>query len=324
MRLHDRQQSTKIFGVSTVRNEVDIISTTVRHQLSLGLDRILILDNGSTDGTVEILQEIAKEDKRVVLTMNNSPFKQAAIVTELAREAYHQGADWVLPFDADEFWYAKDDNFREIVAHSEAGALQVWPVNFVQERNQHRSSPEALLSMTRRVANPVQFGPHCRDLVESRKIGFVEMAYPTKVISRPSEMIKIRRGNHSVVGAKGPYEECNDIVCLHAPLRSRAILESKVERRRRLDQAGIPRNAGAFYVHYWVRTFEEGLLDQEWAANSYKGDYTDVYGEKHKLDFDPRLRDAVHPFVTNIESKRSAVSRMLSIGVGQARKLLKR
>jgi hypothetical protein len=31
----------------------------------------------------------------------------------LAREAIRQGADWVIPFDADEFWWMTGGNVRE-------------------------------------------------------------------------------------------------------------------------------------------------------------------------------------------------------------------
>src|SRR3712207_6180913 len=93
----------KIFGISMVRNEVDIIRLSVLHHLSLGLHRLLIVDNGSTDGTDEELKRL-EQDKRVSWTRDTSQYRQSEILTELAREAHRLGADWVVPFDADEFW----------------------------------------------------------------------------------------------------------------------------------------------------------------------------------------------------------------------------
>jgi hypothetical protein len=49
----------------------------------------------------------------------------------------------------------------------------------------------------------------------------------------------------------------------------------------------------------WMRLRDEGQLKQEWAANSYAGDYLDVYGVRRKTIFDPTLRDAVVPFLEN-------------------------
>jgi hypothetical protein len=41
----------------------------------------------------------------------------------------------------------------------------------------------------------------------------------------------------------------------------------------------------------------ESDLEREWEANSYLSDHLDVYGQRHPVVFDPRLRDAVAPFV---------------------------
>lgn len=242
------ERSVKVFGISMVRNEADIVGITVLHHLSLGLNRILILDNGSTDGTDEILRDLAKQDRRVTLIQDDSPFNQAEITTELAREAHRWGADWILPFDADEFWWARRGHFRKRLADSDAGALRGSFINFVQARGQYESTSEALLTMTRRVAEPVPPGERCRELVESHQIGFVEKAYTPKWISRPTKEIEISRGNHSVTNIRGEHEKSNGIVCLHAPLRSRALLESKMERSHRLTEAGITRGSDAWHV----------------------------------------------------------------------------
>jgi glycosyltransferase involved in cell wall biosynthesis len=302
----------KIFGISMVRDEADIIGVTVLHHLSLGLDRIIVLDNGSTDGTDEVLRGLGKEDDRVRWTRDEGAFNQAAITTDLAREAYRQGADWVMPFDADEFWWAKRNDFREILTNSHAGALRVRPINFVQAREQHESTPEALLTMTRRSAETFPAGKLSRQLLESHQIASVQMAYPPKWVSRPTSDIEIGRGNHKVTGVRGEYASCNGIVCLHAMLRSRALLASKLERSHRLTEAGIIRGAGR--VWHWARAIGEGKLDQEWAANSYEREHLDVYGKRHQVVFDPRLRRVVAPHVLRLSENPAAVRLALAQG----------
>lgn len=95
-------------------------------------------------------------------------------------------------------------------------------------------------------------------------------------------------------------EKSDAIVCLHAPLRSRALLESKMERSRRLTEAKIPRDSDAWHVWHWARVIEEGKMDQEWATNSYEREHLDVYGEHHPVVFDSRLRDIVAPHVLRL------------------------
>src|SRR5690349_20685335 len=126
----------RAFGVMMVRNEADILRTNLYYHLALGIDQFLIVDNGSSDGTDGILQQLSREDERIRWTRQAGGFRQAEVTTELAREAYLRGADWVLPIDADEFWHAPHGNFRGVLASSSAGALQVQLVNFIQRREQ--------------------------------------------------------------------------------------------------------------------------------------------------------------------------------------------
>ena len=288
----------KIFGISMVRNEVDIVGLTGLHHLSLGLDKILVLDNGSTDGTDEVLRQLAEEDDRVWWTRDDSPFDQAAIMTELAREAYRQGADWVVPFDADEFWWTKDGLFRKVLADSQDGSLGARVVNFVQARSQHESTPEALLTMTRRVLEPFPVGLLFDDLFRAHRIAFVQREGVRKRIFRPTPEVEVKRGNHKVLNVRGAPARCEQIVCLHAPLRSRAQLQSRAERHHRLEEAGISTSNNKSL--YWADIIERGLLEKEWAANSYEGEHQDVYGEHHPVAFDPRLRNIVAPLIDRI------------------------
>ena len=96
----------KIFGVTLVRSEADIIAVTIRYHLQLGLDGLFVLDNASSDGTDKILERLAQADDRIRWSRHEGEYQQAELTTGLAREALRAGADWIVPFDADEFWYA--------------------------------------------------------------------------------------------------------------------------------------------------------------------------------------------------------------------------
>jgi hypothetical protein len=286
----------KIYGLAMVRNEADIIRVNVLYHLSLGFDSILIVDNGSTDGTDRILSQLSK-DKRVSWTRDDSGYRQAEITTELAQEAFRSGAEWVAPIDADEFLYAAHGNLRELLATSTAGALRVQLVNFVQRREQRVCTPDALSHMTMRVAKPVGPLECCRELVESRQIGWVERMLPPKWISRASANLQIGSGNHRVSGVDGSLEPTDDIVILHAPIRSRATLDAKATQGRRVADPDSGFKPGeALHVRRFLQLQKEGTLEQEWMANSYASDCLDVYGAQHRLEFDPTLREILAPW----------------------------
>lgn len=88
-----------VAAISVVRNEADVIRETVRHMLRQ-VDRVVILDNLSTDGTREICEDLGAE----VESDTDPRHVQGEKMTVLAQRVIADGADWIVPFDADEVW----------------------------------------------------------------------------------------------------------------------------------------------------------------------------------------------------------------------------
>src|SRR5438445_272956 len=120
-----------------VRNEVDVIAACALHHLAMGVDGLTIIDNDSTDGTPRVLGALAQADPRLRWRTDRGLFTQAVCVTELAREAARQGADWVVLLDADEFWWApRAKNVRQVLQHTppSVGVLRSAQRKFIQRR----------------------------------------------------------------------------------------------------------------------------------------------------------------------------------------------
>jgi glycosyltransferase involved in cell wall biosynthesis len=87
------------------KDEADVIERTLLHVAAQGVDGILIADNMSTDGTLQLLDEIESPCPVMVSTDTEVGYWQSAKMTALAAEAHREyGAEWVWPFDADEVW----------------------------------------------------------------------------------------------------------------------------------------------------------------------------------------------------------------------------
>ena len=100
-----------VLGITRVKDEVDIIGPVLDHMLTQ-VDSIIVVDNGSTDGTKEIV-----ESKAVTLRLDPDPaYYQSERMTELAHEAAERGATWVVPFDADEWWYSPFGRIADVLA----------------------------------------------------------------------------------------------------------------------------------------------------------------------------------------------------------------
>ncbi|MBP6994930.1 MAG: glycosyltransferase family 2 protein [Phycicoccus sp.] len=100
-----RRAQGEVWAITMVRDEADILPDVLDHLSRQGVDRILVSDNGSVDGTLELLHERARRGQ-ILLARDSEPgYYQGLKMTRLARAAARAGADWIVPFDADEFWF---------------------------------------------------------------------------------------------------------------------------------------------------------------------------------------------------------------------------
>lgn len=95
----------KIFGICMVRDAEDIIEYVVKHMME-EVDHVVVADNLSKDRTRNILESLT--GNITVIDDNDPAYRQSEKMTALAMLAKKMGAEWVVPFDADEWWYATD------------------------------------------------------------------------------------------------------------------------------------------------------------------------------------------------------------------------
>ncbi|MCK9152236.1 glycosyltransferase family protein [Methanobacterium alcaliphilum] len=113
----------KIFSISMVKNEMDIIESFVRYNSNI-FDGMIILDNGSTDETLHILKLLEKENLPIfIFEDTDSEFDKVAKMTLLLKKAVEEfNADIIVPLDADEFLIsANKKNPREYLEKIEQG-----------------------------------------------------------------------------------------------------------------------------------------------------------------------------------------------------------
>ncbi|MDR6973251.1 glycosyltransferase family 2 protein [Leifsonia shinshuensis] len=211
-----------------VRDEADIVGAMIDHHLAQGVDTIIVTDNGSVDGTAELLESYAS-DGRIVLHHDPEHRKQQAqTVTRMAREAATEhGADWVINADADEFWLPRADGLT--LAEAFAGIpkeIQAFDVPV-----HDMIGPAALdgTGLQRLVYRDL------RDTAALHRVGLKAHATHDAVhIGDPS--IEVVQGNHFVsLENRGPVPAGHEVEVLHFPWRSWEQYSRKV------------RNAGSAY-----------------------------------------------------------------------------
>lgn len=88
--------------ITMCKNEVDIIQQYIDHHKTI-VDKITIIDNGSTDGTLDILM-----NNDIELIYNKSSFKnKIKIIKQFIKSSTH---DLIIPLDTDEFMVYDSDN----------------------------------------------------------------------------------------------------------------------------------------------------------------------------------------------------------------------
>jgi hypothetical protein len=117
---------SKVYCVGMIKNEADIIESYVRYHLNI-FDGMVLLDNGSTDRTLEILNQLQSEGLPLYLKHDNTlEFVQGEKTTELINSTFEQfDPDFIFPLDVDEFLVAPNysGNPRKLVDKLSTGKI---------------------------------------------------------------------------------------------------------------------------------------------------------------------------------------------------------
>lgn len=111
------------------RDCADIIEANIRYHRAQGVDLFVVGDDGSVDGTVEILERFEPGGLvklEPVSGLLHEVWSKGR--TKLARLAHELGADWVIHNDQDEFWWSLTGDLKEtLVAVPDRFGLVVAP-----------------------------------------------------------------------------------------------------------------------------------------------------------------------------------------------------
>jgi hypothetical protein len=262
----------KIVMTLLARNEADIIDAHVAFHLNAGVDFIVAIDNGSDDGTMEILESYAR-DGYVQLTRDEGELKQSDWVTRLARRAATDfGADWVINSDADEFWWPRGGSLKDVLSAVPAafGSVRGMWRHFAPRPNGDEFFAER---MTVRVLNP---GAEDNSPYSPR----------FKAAHRADPNVEVLTGNHRALGRNlAPLPGWYPIDVLHFPIRSLRHFREKYLRWWNLLQTQFSEAAydaerqGRISEFYEAYVVDDNVLAQGIADGT--------------LAVDTRLRDAL-------------------------------
>lgn len=96
----------KIYAISLVKDEVDVVEYCLR-SAARWAEKIIVYDNGSTDGTWELVQELAKENPTIIAWQrNDKPFYEGlrGEAFDAFKHLAQEGDWWCFRLDSDEIY----------------------------------------------------------------------------------------------------------------------------------------------------------------------------------------------------------------------------
>jgi glycosyltransferase involved in cell wall biosynthesis len=262
----------KLVMTLLVRDEEDIVADNLDFHLAQGIDEVIVTDNGSVDGTLDILRSYEARGLVRIIVEPTDDYSQGRWVTRMARlAATEHKADWVINNDADEFWWPREGTLRTVFegVPGDVGAVVGHRTNFVPRPEDERPYWERMTLRERESLNPVG------------------KPLPPKLAHRAHPEIVVVQGNHRIKGPDvGSELDDGSIEILHFPMRSYAQFENKIVKggRAYARNKELPEKTGRTWRRLY-ETWEEGGLPAHYEASVV------AEGTRKDLLEDTRLRD---------------------------------
>jgi hypothetical protein len=270
-----------------VRDEADIIAATIEHHLAAGVDLIMATDNGSVDGTTDILRAYQHAGVLELLHQPAHDYRQAEWVTTMARRAATvHNATWVINADADEFFWPTDS---DIVDHT------ALPDSF---QGLEDGCGGVIVHRDNLVADPSASGPWPHRLVlrDSLSLSPRGTRIGPKFCHAADPLVTVAAGNHTATGPRiGPPSEKQPLRILHTPDRGYSQYHRKIRNGGSAYAANT--TAGPEVGWHWREDYDRllaGTLAQTYADRQRGTAETTQQLTDGHLVRDTRLRDHLH------------------------------
>ena len=243
-----------------VRDEADIIRENIEFHAKKGVDAFAIIDNGSTDGTREILEGL-RTSFDLQLFDDRGLHQQARQATFLAQHLRdHQHADWLISNDADEFWLPKEDNLKLLINPSRPAVI-ASRYNLLPRREDIATQYYKFHHNIMLVHRPHGMLPSMPDPNKALPFPIMLRTYPGKIACSLQGFEYVCQGNHEVKHATGEARHTDDACIFHYQIRGYEKFKSKM--RNHGERLRVTTD-GSWHLRRWYAAYLAGALRDEY------------------------------------------------------------
>ena len=247
-------------------NVAGLAADFCRYHLARGVDRIIVADYGSTDGTLEALEAYRDDGAVRLLRIPSHRFVEYDPSNELLRLIrIEEKADWVTFLDPDEFLIGPAP-IKQVLARASNDGIAVIKT---QRRNMIGVGPLSssthylrhltlkIIDTDERVASPTA----------ALSSSWIFSRIPPKVtIAAAAKNITVETGDHDVRGAdERQVTSYPELEILHYPMRDFSSFREKVETTKNYLAANPEFSPGiAWHWRRWIAMLTQGGLEEEY------------------------------------------------------------
>ena len=270
--------NARILGYVIAKDEWPLLGLAVVHVLQNGIDHLIVVDHGSSDGTCEGIECLRRAfpGQITVFRIDEQKFLQSATSQLLLAEVGIEDFDWVYVFDADEFVLSGPGTSLK----TELGKLPPEVVSLRYQIDQwltpwnfDEDDVADYVRITSRAIPRVdseEWELLISSEIEVGNMNYFDVHFPSKIIVRAPYALRIGDGAHQLRGSEQPAEATvmpSKIRVGHLPMLSRKRLERKSRQGERFHSAGFPPQHGWQAQLLW-RLESKGALDDFWLTHS--------------------------------------------------------
>jgi hypothetical protein len=223
-----------------VRDEIDIIGQSIDFHLRLGIENFVVTDNGSADGTRDILADLERRlGKSMVVIDDAEPAHHQPTrvnrMIRLAKERFRPR--WIISSDADEFWYPLSGRY-DTEMDGRKNVLNCFWHNFLPRLDSRWQDFTDIGEMP---------GYHGR---------------MSKTFCLARGLIGMYEGNHQSRSIPHIASRSQNIYVYHYPVRSYAQFERKVVQGHRASVKASVQESTNWHWREYYEAWENGKLPQ--------------------------------------------------------------